>query len=352
MTSTVAPGVGRVDRLPSPSGGARAGGVVALLAVLLGGCGLRFETTAPETPMPNQLEVIRQRAATDAAAISVLAEQAVAETTAAPAGPDATEPTPDPTEPAPDPTLAVLQQIVAASDAHLAALGGVYEPFPEDTAAPPDDETTAPGGAVVGLLELLTETGSRARRNADQVDDGPMAALLASIAASRLVLAESLAAAAGLEPPEVVAPTVPEVVPRGVAGADLLVLTQSEDALGLAWEVHAARTRSAERREAALRAAAHRARAQAWAETTDVVGSGMDPRRTSYDLPDALVEPDATAEQAQAVLGELEARLLTSYASLVAAADPGQRAAFILGLWDSVRTLATLGEVDPLPGLA
>ena len=318
---------------------------VVCLTVLLAGCGVRLETPDPAPLLPDAVEVVRQDAAEYAMAIAEVAARvaALAQTS--------------------DEVGAVLDLVADACESHLAALGGVYEAFPTATATatataststPSDDAaaSVAEGGSLERVVALLRVGGDRAFAAADRVPDGPMARLLASVGTSRLLLADALATAAGDAVEPAAAPVVPERVPDGVTVADLLVLIQSEDAAGLAWEVAAARSAEPDRGSAAVRATAHRDRAQAWAEAADVAGSGTDPRRTSYDLPDALSDPSALPAQMHASLAEIEGRLAASYASLVAVAEPGARMHLRDALTDCVRTQVTLGvQPVPLPGM-
>jgi hypothetical protein len=357
---------GRVRR------GVVAAAVGALVAVPLAGCDLRWETPPPTVPVADEAESVRQRTTADALSLGVLAERAAAV--------------------AADPGVAaVATEVGLAADAHLEALGGIYVPFPSSstpatgaTAAPsataspaPTDpgptatETASPTPpaadpvqAATELVDLLTETAASARADAGAVADGRLARLLAAVAANRLLLAESLAAAAGLPAP-VGAPTdateggtapgvfvVPESVPTGVSEADVATLVQSEDAVGLAYEVVAARSADEARARSAARATEHRDHAQAWAEAAEIAGTGLDPRRTSYALAPVLTDPAGDPAAVTAELARLEGDLAVTYASLVPQAEPGSRTPLVDALVAATREHARLSGVTPVfPGL-
>ncbi|HWS57734.1 MAG TPA: DUF4439 domain-containing protein, partial [Actinotalea sp.] len=304
-------------------------GVLLVLGVLAG-CALRLETPDPPAPVPDAVETARQRAATDAADLSSLA-RAVAAT---------------------DATLAEqLESVARASDDHLAALGGVYVPYPEAspeagrdaTAAPDGGATTTPSATApatpvaADVVALLVEAASTARTDADAVPDAALARLLASVSASRTLHAETLAGATGasLQP----APfEVPGSAPAGLVVTEIATVVQAEDALGSAGEVVAARASDPDRAAAAARAAEHRAAGGAWAVAGQVAGTGVDPRRVAYDLPAVVLDPAADPAAVAAALADLEARLADSYASLVAAADPGARVSLVDGLLTASRS--------------
>lgn len=364
---------GRVRR------GVVAAAVGALVAVPLAGCDLRWETPPPTVPVADEAESVRQRTTADALSLGVLAERAAAV--------------------AADPVVAaVATEVDLAADAHLEALGGIYVPFPSSTAevpgataaptgsatdspAPTDPGATSPATetasptppaadpvqAATELVALLTETAASARADAGAVADGRLARLLAAVAANRLLLAESLAAAAGLPAPAG-APTagtdvteggtapgvfvVPESVPTGVSEADVATLVQSEDAVGLAYEVVAARSADEARARSAARAAEHRDHAQAWAEAAGIAGTGLDPRRTSYALAPVITDPAGDPAAVTAELARLEGDLAVTYASLVPQAEPGSRTPLVDALVATTREHARLSGVTPLfPGL-
>lgn len=326
--------------------------VVALIAtVLVTGCGVRLETPAPPLPVADGIETVRQRAAQDATELADLAHEAA--TTAV------------------EPVAGILVTIAADSAEHITALAGVYEPFPGTTSQATTSDptpTTAPDATsgqtpapspsapadATAVLTLLAEAAATARTDASTVPDGPMARLLASIATNRLLLAEALALAVGAPAPAPAPaePAVPEALPTGMLVQEAVTLVQSEDAAGTAWEVAAARLADDARERAADRATLHRERAQAFADAGGFAGAGNDPRRSTYDLPDALTVAGAPAEGMQTAMGEIEAALAASYATLVATAAQGEREALIDLLADSTRAqVATNPSVPIFPGM-
>ena len=346
-------------------------GLLVLLALVVAvtatGCGLRLQTPPPAPLVPDEVEVVRQRATADAVTLDVLATSAAGDTT------DAT-------------VAALLGRVTEVGEQHLAALGGIYEAMPEAAAgtapgvAAPDvpapDETvpddSAPDAAPTpgpslspvqeaavdpsAVVALLVETAASAQADATTVPDGPLARLLASVATARVLMADALRSAAGLPldgpDPALTAPfEVPDAIP-GLSATALVTLVQSEDAVGMAWEVAAARSADDPRAYAEQRAEQHRERAQDWAELGAVQGTGLDPRRSSYALPAALTATAADPAAATAALAELEDELAQSYASLVAAADPNGRSALVDALQDASRASTRLtGVIPAFPGL-
>lgn len=375
----------RSPRRATSPGRARRGVVAAVLGVLvtvpLAGCDLRWETPPPTAPVADEVESVRQRTTADAVSIGVVA------------GRTATV--------AVDPAVAaVATEVARAADVHLDALGGIYVPFPSattpdaspdpaasptdtasaptdtaspptDTASPPTASPTAPAvdpvQAATELVALLTETAASARADAGAVTDGRLARLLAAVSANRLLLAESLAAAAGLPAPTGTpgpedgaadagttpgSSAVPDSVPAGVREADVATVVQSEDAVGLAYEVVAARSADDARTRAAARATEHRGHAEAWAQAAEIDGSGRDPRRPSYALAPVLTDPAGDPAAVTAELARLEGELATTYASLVPQAEPGSRTPLVDALVEAAREQARLAGVTPvLPGL-
>ena len=348
-------------------------GVVLTLA-LLTGCEVRLESPAPPELVPDATEVARQGAAEDAAALSALARVVAAADTAL-AGP--------------------LEAVAAASDEHLVELGGPYVAHPEATpdvgeaaadtmvdgtgtgtgagsesAPDPDPGTAAPSSAgsaadatatasptpppipvAADVLALLQTTAASARADADALADAPLARLLAGIAVGRTLHAQVLAAATG-QPVPTTSFTVPASVPAGLGAAEVTALVQAEDALGLAWEVVAARSDDEARAAAATRAAQHRDRAEAWAVAGALAGTGLDPRRAAYALPAELLDPATDPSRVTAVLGALETGIAQDYATLVASADPGARGPLLDGLADAAAAaLGQTGVVPTFPGL-
>jgi hypothetical protein len=304
------------------------------VVLLLAGCGLRLETPEPDPLVPDDLEILRADTAADAADLRDRATEA---------GPGA-----------PPEVAAVLRRVAEASDAHHEAFGGTYVPFPGVTPPPSPTPTvtvtTAPPPPATpdDVLSDLVEGAAEARADAEAVADGPMARLLAAVSVNRSLLADALATALGTVAGPTVTFVVPETVPDGLATQEVAVLVQSEDATGLAWEVTAARSVDAAQRDlAAARATTHRDRAQAWAEAAGIAGTGTDPRRSSYTLPEALGDL-SPAENRLAALGEVEAELATSYMSLVAQAEVDARGVLIDAVLDTLR-IRVSGDAAAMP---
>ncbi|GEA88345.1 DUF4439 domain-containing protein [Cellulomonas cellasea] len=294
--------------------------LVGLLGAVLAlsGCGLRLETPPPEPLVPDAVEVVRSRAVDDALALAAGAADLTEARAAAAAPEDALTP--------------VLADLVAFSTAHAEQLGGVYDSgLPEPTGTATAAPSPAPVADPAALLALVATAADTARTDADAVEDGQLARLLASVATARSGLRDRLGAAIGSTPPEPADPA-PSPAASVQAGpltpgtyADLVV---AEDEVGYAYEVVAAKLSGDARAAAQADAAAHRGRAEAWAREAGVDGTAIDPRRTAYALPGGIDDPAVAVELGRT----LELRLTVAYASAVAVAPAGARTAVIEAL--------------------
>ena len=318
---------------------ARPGGAVAfalaagLAVVPLTGCAaLRVESGPAVTPSADAVEQARQRQAVGAARLVAAADVADA---------------------ASDEAKAAIADVRSAARTQLDALGGVWVPFPESTTtSPAPTGTTTPAPDPEPLLDVLAEESASALADAATVSDGRMARLFASIGVERRLAAARLALAEGNDVPTTAAPVDPEQIPVGLSAVALAPAIASEDALGLAWEVTAARSSGTARTQAAAIAAEHRARAANWAAVTEVAGSGLDPRRVSYDLPHALLDPQAEPTDRIAALAGLEDELAALWLDLAVAAAPGARTPLIDAFAAAAQHSAHLtGMVPALPGI-
>lgn len=343
MTSAPGPSPRPVPRPVRRSAARRvaAAGAAAVLAATisapLAACGVRLETPAPVAPSADAAEQLRDRSARQAADLARLADAAV--------------PTAD------DAAAAVLARVADASMAHVTALGGVYEPFPGATASPTASPTatsatpTPPPDAAT-VLVALRAAAEAARADAAAAPDPAMAHLLTAVAIARAVLVDALSSVVDGTTADLGDVPVPDSLPGGMDAQAAAVLVQSEDAVGMAWEVAAARSDGEARDRAAQRAGQHRDRAEAWAVAAGFAGTGADPRRSAYDLPDGLTAADATAESVATALGELEARLGADYADLAATLAPGGRDAVLDAALEAYRRAAGLGAaIGDLPGV-
>jgi len=303
------------------------------LVGLLAGCGLRLETPPVVAPVPDANEIARQRASADSVGLVVLA---------APAG----------TDPA-DPITALRAAVVAQADAHLDQLGSgdttaTADPDPASpTASAP--AATAPATATeADVVAKLVLAASSARADAASVPDGTLARLLGSVSTARLLLARQLAGAAGLEVPALPEVATPTAAPSGLAPSALSAIVAGEDEAGYGDEVVAAQLADAARTTALDRAAVHRDRAEQWAQLAKITTPGLDPRRAAYALPAGLADPAVATAFAQT----LELSLATSYASLLADADPDSRAVLADALTEATATAVAWGAPVPaFPGL-
>ena len=319
------------------------------LAGLVAGCGLRFETPAQVAPTPGANEIARQRASADSLGLAVLAD--------APAA-----------DPA-DPLTPVRAAVVAQARAHLEQLGAgdstpasdtspTGEPSPAESSAagsspvepsPVVPPTAAPTGAApdVVVAQLALAAGS-ARADAASVPDGPLARLLGSVSTARILAARQLAGAAALEPPALPPAAVPATAPAGPSPSALRAVVAAEDEAGYGYEVIAAKLSGGARTSALDRAAVHRTRADGWAALLSIAHTGLDPRRSAYALPAGLDDPAVATALAQT----LELSLASTYASLVADAEPASRAGLLDALTDAAATAVAWGAPVPsVPGL-
>ncbi|SFK35404.1 DUF4439 domain-containing protein [Cellulomonas sp. KH9] len=320
-------------------------------ALALGGCGVRLESPPPAEPSPDAIEQVRARTVDDALALADAARAA------APSADEATR--------------TVLDDVAAFSDRHVEALGGVYDSgLPDATPTPGTAATTPAVTDVTGVLGALVDDAARAADDADDVPDGALARLVASVSVSRDALADRLAAATGAPRPDP-APAAPDVAagtaadatadptaaPTGEAtpgdatpaardGARALALAHDE----AAWTLAVLAARAADDRRATLLAAAdgHRRASDTWAATAGVVGRPTDPRRAAYALPGGLDDPTV----ADALPRTLEQAVADASAQAVADAPAGARADAIASLRTAtVAAVAWGAAAVPFPGM-
>lgn len=331
--------------------------------VLLSGCGLRIETEPPPPLVPDAAEEARARTVADALTLATTARLAAEGRTAASDGTGGTE-----DGGGPDEVAVLLLDVAAAADAHVAALGGVYDPGTDEEGAEPgseeegrdDDAGTerSPTTADVDdVVTLLRDTAITARADALTVEDGGLARLLASVAVHRSVAARALGGAeagatAPAESDEAADDTadVDDTAGAPVTSADresLVALVRAEDAAGQAWEVVAARRSDEARETAAAHAAAHRRASGLWARAAGLVGPD-DPRLAEYALDPALLADDTAA----GALATVERDLAARYLALVAAEEDEARGRLLDAATEAVRTARALdGTLEPLPGM-
>jgi hypothetical protein len=320
--------------------------VAGLAAAPMSGCAaLRVDSGGPVTPSANAVEQARQRQALGAVRVREAVDAAL----------DAAHSRE---------LVADLADVRSAAAKHLVELGGVWVPFPSQSPTVPTpsdvpEVTSAATGTAADdatdaapLVHVLTEESGSALADAQTVTDARLARLFASIAVARRLQAERLASSAGLEAPPWPTPTPPTAIPTGLSATALDPAIASEDAIGLAWEVVAARSSGAARTAATTRAAAHRERARTWAEVTGVAGTGLDPRRVSYSLPNAILDPTVDTAARDTALAGLEADLSALWLGLASTSAPGARAPLVDAFADAARTAADLsGTIPVLPGM-
>ncbi|WP_425954437.1 DUF4439 domain-containing protein [Xylanimonas sp. McL0601] len=347
----------RTTRRDRRSARLAAGLAAVFLAGLLGGCGVRLETSPPAEPKPDATEQVRRTAVADALGVAELAESARA------------------TAGLPDPVSTELSRVATDAHAQADALGGLYhsglaadpgiEPSPTAT-------TTPPPATPADVVGALVDAAGRSRTAATTTTGGDLARLVASIGASQTVSAVRLADLAGVPGPDPVSPVVPEPVtataspspspgepggvattppgaqdavpPEGLSASDYRALVLAEDGARFALEVRAARTSGEARARLLALSREHGERAQAWAVLGGVAGTDQDPRRVAYAVP--RDDDDA------ALVRALAHGLATDYASLVGTTAASTRGALVDLLVESAVTLNTWGAAPtPFPGM-
>lgn len=291
--------------------GLRAVVLAVVAALLVSACGIRVETPPPELPSPGPLEIARQDAAVAAADLARDAATAAAATDD-------------------ERLFAVLERVRLDAEAHVEALGGVYsaeEGGVVDPETPVDPEAVDSEEGEVpepvdpeSLVTRLVAAASADRAASDTVPDAGLAQLLAVVATSRLLAADALARRLGAERPTLGGAGLPTVLPLGPGGDDLATVVLAEDQAGFALETITARSSDDDVRARARKGAArHRATSDAWAA---LAGPGADPRSVAY----ALAGSADTEESRSLLAADVESALVTSYAALLALAEPGHRA--------------------------
>lgn len=321
---------------PAPGGpaGVLRLAVAALAAVLLlSGCDLRLETPAPQPRQPDATELVRSRAVDDAVALAEHARLAAL----GPAADDAA-------------VAEALDQVAVFADLHSDQLGGVYVSGLEPAGAQTGPSSSAPPLVTPqDVLALLGVTALTARADADAASSGALGRLLASVAASRADQAARLAAALAVDAPAGAGATFDTAPEPGAVDLPVLSsLVLAEDEAGYAFEVIAAKLADEQRALAQHQAAAHRARAQVWADASGLGSAGSDPRRAAYALPAGLDDPAVAVDLARAV----ETSLTAGYANLVAEAAPGTRSSAVDALRQATADAAAWGAPPiAFPGL-
>ncbi|MBO0610050.1 DUF4439 domain-containing protein [Myceligenerans salitolerans] len=332
-------------------------------ALLLSGCGVRFDAPPPTEPVPDPVEIVRRTAVDDALHVAEQAEAVAARRDTRPR------------------VAETLTGIAEISRQHAGQLGGEYESGLESEPSSPAPSEAPDATGPGAVLTTLTDAAARSATAADVCEDGPLARLLASISAAQTLAARDLAGAAGRKQPAYAPPAVPgtedsgqatasappddagtgesdtttaaltpsarpTTAPGGLAEADLAAIVLAEDSTAYALEVRAAQADDEDVSERLTdRAETHRRRAEGWARVAGVDDTGSDPRRAAYELPSpAVTSPD--------VVLEAEGKLAAGYASMVGRAEADTRAVVVALLADSALAQRSWGApTAPFPGL-
>lgn len=327
-------------------GGMATAGLAVVMAMLVSGCGVRWETEPPMFPTPDAVTVARDALAD--------AEDAVREA-ATREGADAYS---------------------RAAAAHLDVLGGVYVAYPGETPSPSPTPLPEP---------TLEEAVSQARATAEEVaagtDDADLAFLARSIdlewalrnlwAAREETTADAGETASASPTPvpgtDEDSPIDAELVwfpladgstmdAAGFVPTHTTALSQdalsslalAEDEARFAYETLAAQEFAQDRETALARAAIHAERSDALAALLDT-----DPRTPLYQLRDVdLLDPDAR----RALERSLETDLAVRYSTLLDGASAADAAWLLNASFDAwARAMRTEGfaasDLPTLPGL-
>jgi hypothetical protein len=294
--------------------------------------------------VPDALEVVRRTAVSDSLHVAESAERAAERVRRAQVRTE-------------------LERIARAARLQAERLGGVYDSGVGGETERPDASPSAEATSTRDVVVALDDAAARSRAAADITEDGPLARLLASIGASWTVSAVRLtevtpgpdldpvtpvipapqeadapgdegtdeptpARTDGGEDETTVSTTAPDspeasVAPEGLTADELSALVVSEDSIGFALQLRAARSDGSLRDRLLARSRTHRERAQAWAALARTDGTGQDPRRVAYVVPSAADAGDV------ALVRTLENHLAVDYASLVGTSTAGTRAVLV-----------------------
>lgn len=274
---------------------------MVLLGLTLVGCAWRFDSPDPALPSPDADESARDAVALAEAELVASLEEA------SPAGPGGEW---------------LLAYESRAADAHLEALGGVYDPYPDPSPSPTSSDD--PGFGPSSFTRYASFARDAAIEASLTAEDPDLALLIASIAlsdaAALRLQSEEDARAAGVEvytsvdrllplpsalDPAVYGPSVllPEATSLPEATLEELILLH--DYAAYVDEVVAARAEGSLRGVAYQRSLLHQARAEALVALADV-----DPRGPSYVTDRTRLASNETME---ALLSEVEAGLADAY---------------------------------------
>lgn len=251
------------------------------------------------------------------------------------------------------PVAAVLASVVADHTAHLEALGAADLAVETPTTAAAPTATPAPQLPALPQLPAAESTAAFAALAVLDAVSGPMARLLASVAAADAVHARLLAGAAGVTPPAVPSP-VTDVTRQtwsadvdDEAAAALAAALEGEHAAVFGYGVVAARLADAAREQAVEHLAAHEDVVQRLTEVLRGADRDVPVAAPAYDLPAVTTEAEV-----RGLATALEERTAALHAACVAATVDGARllaADLLVGA--ALRGAAWRGAAVPLPGL-
>ena len=249
----------------------------------------------------------------------------------------------------------LLSVLAAGHGAQLDALGATDlavetpTPAPETVTTPPAEPVLLP----VQELPAAETAAAFAALAAIEQPSGPMARLLASVAAADVVHARLLAAALGQEPPEVPSTVTDATRQRWASSLDddaaaaLTAALQGEYAAAHGYGLVAARLRDGAREQAAAHLAAHEVTAATLTEVLREADRPVPVAEPAYALP----APAGTEGEVRALALTLEERCAARYAATVQATTDGARLLVADELVAAaLRGAAWRGTSVPLPG--
>ncbi len=154
-------------------------------ALCLGGCALRLDTPPDNLPRLNPGQAGISAVTRFDTAISTGAD-AIAQDAGQPQG-----------------VRAAAGQVRDQAEQRLAALGGVWNPWPQGTpsGAQPGPTPVTPPANLADLVQMLVDNAATACRGADAAPAGQTATLLTAVCAANRMDANTLASAAGIQVP-------------------------------------------------------------------------------------------------------------------------------------------------------
>jgi hypothetical protein len=268
----------------------------------LSGCGVRWVTGTEPTPTPERDADDLAREATVEEALTLLTSLEAAATGA-------------------DPLRAVASQAADTCRSHLAALGSPAVATTPGVADPVDAQAVVDALVATATSAFVTATATQ------NAPGGPVARLVASVATSRALLADTVAVATGAVVGEFPPPSPTGASPTTSDAPDpetatdpgivaLQAVLDGEHAAVHGFALVQARLAEPRRSEAAADLAGHRVARDDLTDLLEARGATPDEALPGYDV------EAGTADSATALAATMDERLSTLWAAVVAASAP------------------------------